>query len=401
MNPAIAKFVENVLAGAAWGIPARAQSWSVKFTVKPWAGGLSAPLTDRAVAFGRTGSATEKMKSDVSHGPQPIPEAGRPRSATASRTERMRLSPCILGTVCIPWRDDGEFAEATFRRATRCLIESGLNNLYIFGTAGEGHAVTTTLFRRIATAFHDEMRNGGVLCQLGVIAQSVPQVRERIDIGLDLGFRSFQISLPSWGELNDHELFGFFDDILGSYPGAQFLHYNTARALRRVTPAEYGRIATAHNNLVATKVPAQTLGDILALFRHAPQVCHFFTELEFACAGLFGACGFLISLASLNPLRAKEFYQAVVRRDLPEVAEFARELGLVREIVMGTFNSGQHMDAAYDKTFLRALVPDVPLRLLPPYQGTSDEEFEHFMELLARRVPAWRPQGDRESEKRT
>lgn len=65
----------------------------------------------------------------------------------------MRLSPCILGTVCIPWLDSGAFDEATFRRATRHLIESGLNNLYIFGTTGEGHAVTSEMFACIAAAF--------------------------------------------------------------------------------------------------------------------------------------------------------------------------------------------------------------------------------------------------------
>jgi dihydrodipicolinate synthase/N-acetylneuraminate lyase len=307
------------------------------------------------------------------------------------KEKTLRLSPCILGTVCVPWTDDNAFDEGIFRQATRDLINSGLNNLYLFGTAGEGHAVTTEMYRHIAEAFYDEMQTGGNLCQLGIIAQSIQQIRERIDIGLELGFRSFQISLPSWGKLNDRELIAFFDEVLGGYPEAQFLHYNTARGLRTVTPIEYGRIASDHENLVATKIATKSLSGIQALFRHAPQVCHFFTEFEFSYAGLLKKCGFLISVAALNPGRAQEYFDAVVRKDQSAVHIFTQELSVAHELLFRTCSSGQHMDGAYDKVFLKASRENFPLRLLPPYQGTSDSEFKQYMDLLARELPAWCP----------
>jgi hypothetical protein len=35
--------------------------------------------------------------------------------------------------------------------------------------------------------------------------------------------------------------------------------------------------------------------------------------------------------------------------------------------------------------------PEFPLRLLPPYLGSSDEEYHAFVTRLAQRLPDWIP----------
>jgi hypothetical protein len=35
--------------------------------------------------------------------------------------------------------------------------------------------------------------------------------------------------------------------------------------------------------------------------------------------------------------------------------------------------------------------PDMPLRLQPPYIGSSDEEYHNFVRLLKQRLPDWVP----------
>jgi dihydrodipicolinate synthase/N-acetylneuraminate lyase len=47
-----------------------------------------------------------------------------------------RYPRTVLGTVCLPWRDDGALDEPLFRRTIRNLVAAGLPDLYIFGTAG-------------------------------------------------------------------------------------------------------------------------------------------------------------------------------------------------------------------------------------------------------------------------
>jgi dihydrodipicolinate synthase/N-acetylneuraminate lyase len=94
-----------------------------------------------------------------------------------------------LATVCVPWGEADAFLEPVFRRQVRLLRETGLENLYVFGTAGEGYAVTDPVFKEIAAVFFDAMRGGAGLCQLGVIGMSVAQIRARIETGLEIGFR--------------------------------------------------------------------------------------------------------------------------------------------------------------------------------------------------------------------
>lgn len=303
----------------------------------------------------------------------------------------MRLTPRILGTACVPWTDQDEFAEELFRKSVRNLLARGLPDLYIFGTAGEGHAVDNRLFRAVAAAFLDEMRDGGGLCQLGVIGLSVPQVKERIEIGLELGYDSFQISFPSWGALNDLEMNRFFDDILGAYPHKTFLHYNLIRGLRKMTGREYAEVAARHPNLVATKSGANPPKQILGLLRHSPELCHFMTEQDFAMASLFGEVGLLISMGALNPERTRSFFEAARQRDLSAVRQATLDYTALNELIHGALNSGAHMDGAYDKLYVKAALQEFPLRLLPPYQGASDEEFAAFMDKLRTELPHWLP----------
>ena len=48
--------------------------------------------------------------------------------------------------------------EDLFREEVRHTLKAGFNHLYIFGTAGEGHAVDTTRFQEIVQIFYEETR---------------------------------------------------------------------------------------------------------------------------------------------------------------------------------------------------------------------------------------------------
>ena len=60
-----------------------------------------------------------------------------------------RYPRTVLATCCLPWREDGKLDEPLFRRTVRKLVAAGLIDLYVFGTAGEGHAVGEADFRRV------------------------------------------------------------------------------------------------------------------------------------------------------------------------------------------------------------------------------------------------------------
>ncbi|MEI6338566.1 MAG: hypothetical protein WCQ57_08305 [Verrucomicrobiota bacterium] len=64
--------------------------------------------------------------------------------------------------------------------------------------------------KKIARFFQEETSEAKAEGLLGVISLSLPTIIERIEKGREWGFRSFQISLPIGGALNDREMETFF-----------------------------------------------------------------------------------------------------------------------------------------------------------------------------------------------
>ena len=164
-----------------------------------------------------------------------------------------RYPQAILVSCEIPWDENENLMEDLFREEVQHTLKSGFNHLYIFGTAGEGHAVDAARFQQIVQIFYEETRGPDIHPMVGAIGLSTASIVERVGFAHDLGFRTFQTVLPSWGALNDDELMIFFKDLCGTFPDSQFLHYNLPRAKRVLGGAEYRRLIDVVPNLVATK----------------------------------------------------------------------------------------------------------------------------------------------------
>ena len=293
-----------------------------------------------------------------------------------------------MSTCCVPWDERGQFAEAIFRRGVRIALD-GTPHLYVFGTAGEGYAVTDRQFDLVVAAFADEMRRGGTEPMVGVIDLSLGTILERIKRARDRGVGRFQISLPSWGALSDPEMFRFFDAVCGSFPDCQFMHYNLPRAKRLVTGKEYGRLAAAHPNLIATKNCGDSLAHIASLMLDAPALQHFLSEAGYVYGSLIGECGILASFVT-NWAKLRALHDAGQRRDVATMIAIHREIKIVVETLFEAVPAGR-IDGAYDKLFEKMYDAEVPLSLLPPYIGASDDEYHHFLRLLGERLPEWIP----------
>lgn len=224
-----------------------------------------------------------------------------------------RYPACIMTTCCVPWDASYRFAEDVFRRTVRLAL-AGTPHLYVFGTAGEGYAVTEQQFDQIVSVFADEMRRGGAEPIVGVIHLSLGTILERIQRCRDVGVRRFQISLPSWGALNERETFRFFAAVCGGFPDCEFFHYNLMRTKRLVTPLEYGRLAAEHPNLVATKNSNDSLSFTARLLECAPELQHFLTEVGYLYGSLLGECGLLASFVTSWP-RLRTLFEAGRRKE--------------------------------------------------------------------------------------
>jgi dihydrodipicolinate synthase/N-acetylneuraminate lyase len=301
----------------------------------------------------------------------------------------VRYHQAILVSCEIPWDDQEQLMEDVFRQELRHTLAQGFNNLYIFGTAGEGYAVDTPRFQRVVEIFAEETRGAGIFPQVGVIGLSTATVRERLAFAYKAGFRVFQISLPSWGALNDGEMLKFFVDVCGAFPDAKFLHYNLLRTKRLLTAQDYRRVADAVPNLVATKNTGTTVSSTAELMKLTPEIQHFFGEAMFPTGCLHGECSLLSSFAPMIPTRSKELFEYGRTGQIEKLFRFQKEYLDVVEDIIAPLRRRALIDGAYDKVLVRLGGIDMPLRLLSPYETFSEDVFEECRIILHSRYATW------------
>jgi dihydrodipicolinate synthase/N-acetylneuraminate lyase len=309
-----------------------------------------------------------------SPGTQPGPGAGAglPR----------RMPPAILATCVLPWDERLRFLEAEFREHVRLLAEHVTRHIYVFGTAGEGYALTDAQFRHIASVFWDEAQACGVTPMLGVISNSLGAVIERVEFGLQAGFHQFQVSFPSWGAVSDTEVDTFFREVCGRFDDAQFLHYNIPRGRRVLTGAEYRRIGRCHPNLAAMKFSSTDAAVVRELVTGCGQLQCFLTEPAYVLARPYTQCGLLVSLSGARLDLPREFARAT-GPELQRLGELAYQIDDLLERCFRETCPGAHMDGAYEKVLARAHGARLPLRLLPPFEGATEEGCRQFLAGLA------------------
>lgn len=300
-----------------------------------------------------------------------------------------RYPQAVLVSCEIPWDENENLLEEVLRQEIRHILRQ-FNHLYIFGTAGEGYAVDSARFRRIVTIFREETAGPDIHPMVGVIGLSTANVVERLAVAYDAGFRVFQIALPPWGALNDAEVMTFFRDVCSSFPDGQFLHYNLPRAQRILEGPDYRRLVEAIPNLVATKNTGGGLARAASLMHHAPELQHFFGEQNFPHGCMYGECSLLSSFGPMSPHKSKALFAAGCAGRWDEA--FTLQLAfhdLLRDL-LGPLLAQGRIDGAYDKLLVRlGGFEAMPLRLLSPYQGFTEEDYQQCKEILHTHFPDW------------
>ncbi len=303
-----------------------------------------------------------------------------------------RYHQAVLVSCEIPWDDKERFQESIFRSEVRLTHKMGFDHIYIFGTAGEGYAVDLDRFKQITEVFWDETRDSSINTMVGAIGLSTATIVERVAIAYRRGFRMFQVALPSWGALNDVELLTFFKDVCGTFPDASFLHYNLPRAKRVLNGADYRRIVDQVPNLVATKNTGGGLPRAADLMTNAPELQHFFGEQNFPHGCIYGECSLLASLAAIAPEATIAFLEAGRSREFERMFRLQHFFHDLLQGVLGDLLKMERIDGAYDKLLVRlGGLEEMPLRLLSPYQGFSEEQFQACKRLYVDKFNRGRP----------
>ncbi len=200
----------------------------------------------------------------------------------------------------------------------------------------------------------------------------------------------FQVTLPSWGALNDREVMTFFSDVCGAFPDAQFLHYNLPRAKRVLMGPDYRRLIDAVPNLVATKNTGGGMDRAASLMTQAPELQHFFGEANFPHGCLYGECSLLASFGAMSPHKTKALFDAGRKGDMDALFTLQKEFHDMLYGVFGPVLAEERIDGAYDKMLVRLSgLEEMPLRLLSPYQCFREEQYQACKRILHERFPEW------------
>ena len=302
-----------------------------------------------------------------------------------------RYPQTILVSCPIPWDEREELIEDLFREEVRRTLALGFTDVYVFGTGGEGYAVDTRRYRQVVEVFREETRGEGIRPMVGAIGLSTPILIERLRIAHDAGFRTFQISLPSWGPLNDDELIRFFEDVCGAFPDSRFLHYNLGRTKRILNAADYRRLIPRLPNLVATKTTERRIAHgrgsrherRRAAALHGRQQLPVRRDVRRVLAARVLRPADAPSLPGAVRGRAHEGSRARWSTSSRASTRWASTCGRRR-------SRGPHIDGSYDKMLCRlGLLPEFPLRLLSPYQGFDDADYQACKRVMETRYPDW------------
>ena len=300
-----------------------------------------------------------------------------------------RYPQSILVSCEIPWDEAGDLLEGIFRRSVQDTL-CHYNHLYIFGTAGEGYAVNQAQFRRIVDIFYEETRADDVHPMVGLIGMSTTIVLEKLQYAIDCGFRAFQISLPSWGALTDAEVMTFFRDVCHAFPLAKFLHYNLPRTGRILEARNYRPIVDAIPNLVATKNTAGGHKRAAELVSQVGELQHFLGEGNFLQGCLYGECSLLATFGSLSPEKVKAYFAAAQARDFQRMLTLQQGFHDLLADLFGILAGERKIDGAYDKLWVRlGGFEEMPLRLLSPYKGFSEEQYQACKRHLETHYAGW------------
>ena len=300
-----------------------------------------------------------------------------------------RYQQAILASCEIPWDEGGELMEDVFRGEIHETLRQ-FSNLYIFGTAGEGYAVTATQFKEIAGIFWEETAIDGVFPMVCIIAMSTGQVVERIGVAHDLGFRVFQITLPPWEPLRDDEVMAYFGDVCGSFPDSKFLHYNLGRVGRILNGSDYRSLEDAAPNFVGTKTLwGDSISGIFDVATKTSELQHFYDETAFPYACLLGECSMLSSWGALFPTKTKELFQYGMTGQVEAAFRLLVEYQRVTETMMAPAADYKRIDGAFDKMIVRASGIDIPLRMLSPYEGLPENVYEACVAALHEHYADW------------
>ncbi len=136
-------------------------------------------------------------------------------------------------------------------------------------------------------------------------------------------------------------------------------------------------------DLVATKNTGGGLERAADLVTNAGELQHFLGEQNYPYGCLYGECSLLSSFGSMSPCKSKALFEAGRKGEMVAMFQLQKEFHEMLHGMLGPLLAEGRIDGACDKLLVRlGGLEEMPLRLLSPDQGFTEEQYQACKRVL-------------------
>ena len=278
-------------------------------------------------------------------------------------------------TLLLPLNADDSIDYGRLAAELDHFIATRVNGVYSNGTAGEFYTQTEDEFDRIHQLLAEKCDPAGIPFQVGASHMSPQLSRERLRRAKALRPGAFQVVLPDWFPPAWPEIVAFLATMAAEAAPIPLIVYNPPHAKRRLTPAEWLRLADAVPGIAGMKVPGGDDAWFAAMQPVFARLSVFIPGHLLASGLARGAHGAYSNVACLSPAGAQRWYDLCVRDPVAGQAWEQRIRPFWQANIAPLITEHGLANMAADKAAAAAggWLPGMSPRLRWPYRGATPE----------------------------
>jgi len=289
------------------------------------------------------------------------------------------------------WDAQDRFDEDMFARNAQTMVQAGVHTIYTTGTDGEFYAMVREEFRRMVAIAVESARGTDTTIAIGTNAASTRGVLDQIAYCAEAGASAVMPAFPFWLEVGEREWLPFLKECCHAAGPMGVLHYNTIRAKRVLSPADYAVCARElPPNLLGSKAAAADFAEWCRLHFETPDLVHIPMETSAVPTLMGGGKAFIsATLGAMNPKLAVSFHELCTTGNWEAAMAFQMRLNRVEHQVCNQlFRRHGYRAGALSKALTRIgghLETHNTMR--KPYQAAPEHLLAEARRLIERLMP--------------
>jgi len=253
----------------------------------------------------------------------------------------------VWGSVLLPLNCDETIQWDSLARQVEHLCHSGLNGLYINGTACEFFAQSLKEYENLCEVTAAICEESNMPFQISASHMDYSVMLERFNIALKYDPSAIQIIFPDWIPMSNAEITNFLAHMTSIANGIGIVLYNPPHSKRVLNPQEMMNLIVPVKGLVGLKTGGGNdvwYSQMKDVFREISVFCpghHMATAIK------YGAHGSYSNVACISPKGAVHWYKLIcgdMEKGLLLEADIQRFMATFIEPLMAKGYAGYTMD---------------------------------------------------------